>query len=267
MNEVIQRFSLETSKIGDQIFSHWFPRMLVAGLDYNDLRRLMIMYEKWEDWPVLWEEIGNQHLNLGKKALEKKHKHKVTAGYSFRRAALYFHYGQFMLFDRPEKKTELYKKCMDVYEEAVRYLPNPGRKIYIPFGDQHIPAFYREVTERNSRMVLMLPGADANKEELSTFEDIFLERGISTLTIDGPGQGEIRSQVPFRKDAYDEAIKTVLDYALGHLGCKNGIAVGGISFGGYLAPRAAACNPIIKACFGVGGPFDLSDWSKMTLLL
>ena len=38
--------------------------------------------------------------------------------------------------------------------------------------------------------MIMIPGLDSTKEELRSTEDLFLERGIATFSVDGPGQGE-----------------------------------------------------------------------------
>ena len=36
-------------------------------------------------------------------------------------------------------------------------------------------------------VVLMLPGLDSTKEELGSTEQTFLDRGMATVTLDGPG--------------------------------------------------------------------------------
>ena len=38
--------------------------------------------------------------------------------------------------------------------------------------------------------MIMIPGLDSAKEELRSTEELFLERGIATFSVDGPGQGE-----------------------------------------------------------------------------
>jgi 2,6-dihydroxypseudooxynicotine hydrolase len=265
MLSVPEIFKRESHKLGDEIFDHWFPRFLVGGTDYNDVISLKKTYKEWDMWPVLWSSFGEKHLLLAENA--EKEKNYVTAGYAYRRAAMYFHYGQFMLFDKPITKVELHRRSIDASAKALKYLPNPGEKINIPFKGKNIYAHYRFKKESEGRLVMLIPGADATKEELSTFEDIFLERGLSTLTVDGPGQGETRYEFPFRKSLYDEAMSTVLEYAKVKLNGEK-IAVGGISFGGSLAPRIAALNPQVKAAFGVGGKYsyESDEWDRLSCL-
>ena len=256
MKDVVKLFEAHTENMSDQVFDHWLPRMISGGADFNDILRIRKRLTSWKDWPHLWKEYGDRHLELAEKAEEKGH--FLTAGRAYRRASMYYHYAQFMLFDRPELKKTLHKICMDIFQKALKYLPYPGEKLYIPFDEGQIPAHLRVSEKHDGRIVIMIPGADATKEELSTFDEVFLERGISTLTIDGPGQGETANEKPYSKKAFDHAIQAVVAYIENELGYDK-IGVGGISFGGYLGPRAASVSPSIKAAFGCGGPFDFRD--------
>ena len=106
-------------------------------------------------------------------------------------------------------------------------------------------------------MVLLTGGADANKEEMLSFADVFLDRGLSVLIMDGPGQGEAAYTAPL-SPRYAQAF---CRYS-GGLHAQPGydrLAVGRISMGGHFCPRAASINHAFKAAFGVGGPFDMRD--------
>jgi pimeloyl-ACP methyl ester carboxylesterase len=85
-----------------------------------------------------------------------------------------------------------------------------------------------------------------------------VERGYNVLIFDGPGQGEvIRVQkIPFRYN-WESVVTPVVNYAVKQeeVDSKR-IAIMGISFGGYLAPRAAAFDDRIKACIANPGIYD-----------
>src|SRR5579875_2582130 len=49
-------------------------------------------------------------------------------------------------------------------------------------------------------VVVLVPGLDSAKEELRTTETTFLERGLATLSVDGPGQGEAEYDLAIRAD-------------------------------------------------------------------
>ena len=50
----------------------------------------------------------------------------------------------------------------------------------------------------------MAQGLDSTKEEMDAYEEPFLARGMATLAIDGPGQGEAEYDIPFCGD-YERA--------------------------------------------------------------
>src|SRR5256714_7138122 len=106
----------------------------------------------------------------------------------------------------------------------------------------------------------MAPGLDSTKEELHAYEERFLARGIATLAIDGPGQGEAEYEIPICGD-YERAASAVCDWIeeRSDLDAKR-IAIWGVSLGGYYAPRAAAYEKRIRACIALSGPFD---WAQI----
>ena len=78
------------------------------------------------------------------------------------------------------------------------------------------------------------------------------------MTFEGPGQGAVvREQgLPFRPD-WEAVVTPVLDHMLTPPGVDaRRIALLGLSFGGYLAPRAAAFDRRLSACIANGGVFD-----------
>jgi len=109
-------------------------------------------------------------------------------------------------------------------------------------------------------VLVMAPGLDSTKEELHAYEEAFLARGIATLAIDGPGQGEAEYKIPICGD-YERAATAVVDWIeKRHDLDAQRIAVWGVSLGGYYAPRAAAYEKRFKACIALSGPFD---WAQI----
>lgn len=253
-------FIANKRNLTDQVFGHWLPRMVVAGADMNDVLRIREQVKSWDDWPDRWREQGDLHYAMAEEAMARGY--RVTAAAAYRRSALYYHYGHYMLFDRPQLKEELYRLSRSALGKALPIMKYPGKAVYIPWGEKRIPAILREHPEAQGRMVYLFGGADANKEEMTSFADCFLERGLSVLVVDNPGQGEAVPELPYSKQSFDAVVPVVVDY-MKNLGYSK-LAVGGISFGGYLGPRAASvCPDSFAACFGCGGPFDLRDIETM----
>lgn len=253
--KILEAFNKDIATMGDTVFGHWMPRMVVAGVDMNDVLRIRSTNPTWEQWPYLWQELGDKHQARGDAELAKGH--TLTAGAAYRMANLVYHYGHFMLFDRPQLKRELMLKSMAVLDKGLPYQRYPGKRVYLPCDQWQIPCLLFELPDSQGRMVLLTGGADANKEEMLSFADVFLDRGLSVLIMDGPGQGEAAYTAPYRRATHKRFVDTVVDYmhSLGY----DRLAVGGISMGGHFCPRAASINHAFKAAFGVGGPFDMRD--------
>jgi 2,6-dihydroxypseudooxynicotine hydrolase len=112
--------------------------------------------------------------------------------------------------------------------------------------------------------VVLIPGLDSTKEEFFFFEQSFLDRGMATVSLDGPGQGETGLATPIRAD-YEVAVTPLLDLLARRRDLDHRrIGVAGVSLGGYYAPRAAAFEPRITAVVGISGPFRFGDmWDEL----
>jgi dienelactone hydrolase len=105
-------------------------------------------------------------------------------------------------------------------------------------------------------VAIILPGLDACKEELHEWSEAFVERGMATLTLDGPGQGETAAAMPIRPD-WGNVIGAVIDVLERRTdvdGTRCGVV--GQSLGAIYAPIAAAFEPRLKACVANCGPFN-----------
>jgi alpha-beta hydrolase superfamily lysophospholipase len=116
-------------------------------------------------------------------------------------------------------------------------------------------------------LLIVQTGFDGTKEELY-FETAYfaVKRGYNVLLFEGPGQGEvIRIQkLPFRPN-WETVITPVVDYAINRNEVDGErIALMGISFGGYLAPRAVVFEKRIKACIANGGVYDFHITAHLT---
>ena len=102
--------------------------------------------------------------------------------------------------------------------------------------------------------MLLLPGLDSTKEEFFEWENVFLRRGLATLSLDGPGQGETGYTTPIYPN-YEVAVTAALDY----LAWPGPVGLAGVSLGGYYAPRAAAFEPRVRAAAGISGPWNFGE--------
>lgn len=239
----------------DLIFSHFTPRYVATGVDPNDLDRLRTKIERWSDWCRVWSEEAARHEALAAEAAAQGR--RVTAAEGRLRAAIYYHYGKHMFAGAPDEYRRAHENMLRCYGAAAGECDPPMQRVTFPFDGASLPGWLR-VPRAAARppVAVILPGLDACKEELHAWSNAFVKRGLATLTLDGPGQGESAFHLPITPD-WGRVIGAVID-SLEARTDVDGAAVGvvGQSLGALYAPLAAAGEPRVKACIANCGPYD-----------
>ena len=238
---------------------NWAPRMLSQGIDYNDFLRTNSKIERWEEWLGAWSENAELHLRHAKEAEEEGR--LLTAGEAYVRAALSFHFAKYVwVLDGDRNREAIYN--------AHRLLDPSAERIEAPLdGAKVIANLRRPPGAERPPVVIMIPGLDSTKEEFFNFEDVFIRRGLATLSLDGPGQGEGGFDAPIRHD-YEVAVAAILNAIADRDDIdSNRVGAAGVSLGGYYAPRAAAFEPRLRAVTGVAGPYNFGElWDDLPML-
>lgn len=247
--------------------SHWGPRFTANGVTAGDFARVTSGVESWEQWCSAWTEKGAEHEALGRAALDEG-RHR-SAGEHLAQAAVYHHFAKFVFVDDLEQMRAAHRRAVDCLTDALPHLDPPGRRVEVPFEDTRLVGVLRlPHGDGPHPVVVMLPGLDSTKEELRTTEQGFLDRGLATLAVDGPGQGEAEYDLPIRGDW--SPVAEALWTALGDLPeiDRDRLGVWGVSLGGYYAPRvAAALGERVAACVALAGPFNFGEcWGGLPQL-
>jgi len=246
---------------------HWKPRFVANGIDSNDFDRVLDETREWRDWAPNWKRVGDVHRAIADDATGGGR--AVTATDAYQRAAWCYHLGKFLWFEDRELHDELSELTVANYAKAVTRLDPPGRRIEAPFEGAVIPGILRTPRgAKNAALTILVPGLDSVKEELYAMENDFLRRGLATLTIDGPGQGENAPRFPIRAD-WSTVITPLLDHlASADLGVDlDRVGLMGISMGGIYGPFAAAKEKRLRALVALAGPYDLSEcWAQLNPL-
>jgi 2,6-dihydroxypseudooxynicotine hydrolase len=234
---------------------HWAPRFVSTGVPLTDFEEVTAGISVWDEWCAAWSARAAIHEGLGRKALAEGY--KLSAGEHLNRAAICYHFGKFMfVHDIPQMKAA-HQKVIECRQLALPLLPNPGVRVEIPYQGKTLAGILRKPDGKAPHpVVIMCVGLDSTKEELEVYENIFLARGMATLSFDGPGQGEAEYDIPIRGD-YEVAAKAVVDYVItrGDLDAAR-IGLWGVSLGGYYAARSVAFEKRIKACISLSGPYS-----------
>jgi pimeloyl-ACP methyl ester carboxylesterase len=259
--------------------AHWGARFTANGTDYGDFIATLGRITRWDDWCREWGSTALRYERLAESAEDAGH--PETAAGAWRRAALAWHWGKFVFVDHPDEQRAAHERTVACYRKAAGALVPPAELVHIPYGDTSLPAYLRIPAGPGTRpsagpgegpgtaggrkpVVIMLPGLDSTKEELQATADYLLARGLATIAVDGPGQGESEYALPI-EPAYERVATAAVDYLTKREDVDTGnIGAFGVSLGGYYAARAAAYERRLKATVALAGPyrFDL-DWDDL----
>ena len=245
--------------------AHWGYRFTSNGTDYGDFTATLARISRWADWCREWGVTATHYEQLAE-AAEDAGQQQTAAG-AWQRAALAWHWGKFVFVDDPVQQRAAHERSIACFFRAAPALAPPAELVHVPYGDTTLPAYLRVPAAAgfgNAPVVIMAPGLDSTKEELQATAEYFLARGLATLAIDGPGQGESEYELPI-EPAYEKVATAAVDYLQDRSGLdRERIGLFGVSLGGYYAARSAAYEKRLRAVVALAGPyrFDL-DWDEL----
>jgi dienelactone hydrolase len=237
-------------------------RMEVTGpLDYSDLQRILGRVADHRSWYLSWRREALDAEELAQRFVDEGR--LLSAADLFHRAAMCHHWGAYLAKVGSEERAEgrahrvrCYRDAVQLWSEQIVPFPVPFQGVDLP-GYLHLPP-----AGERPPCVIMVNGADSVKEEYHNWARQFVRRGLAVLTVDGPGQGEMQGRLPMRPEAWEAPMAAALD-ALQASGLVDSDRVGvwGSSMGGFLALRAAAFEPRIRAAVSSGGFYDFRDFA------
>jgi dienelactone hydrolase len=209
-----------------------------------------------DSWYSAWSGFAERLVERANEVLRDRH--PVSARGSYLRASEYFR--QAFFFHRSDLKGEklltAYGASVDAFHSALGLLDEDARVLS---GDLSGYLFSPTGNRPPYPTILHIGGYDGTAEELYASVYPALSRGYAFAAIDGPGQGSVlyERSVPMRPD-WENVIPGTFEAltALPEVDAARVILVGR-SFGGFLAPRAAAGEPRLAAMIVDPGQLDL----------
>ena len=212
-------------------------------------------------WYNAWSSYADRLYELGIKSRDTGH--RVSARNAFLRASNYYQTAYIFMFALPvdprvitayEKQTDAFRKAAELFEPSIEILK-------IPYENTTLPGYFikPDASGAPRKILLCTGGYDGTCEELFfIIAGGALERGYNVLVFDGPGQGGalVKQKLSMRAD-WENVVTPVVDYLVKRRDVDSArIALYGGSFGGYLAPRAAAFEHRLAACIADAALFD-----------
>ncbi len=245
---------------------HWALRFVSNGVELGAFQTTIQRIKSWDRWCAEWGVTAAHYEQIAESA--KARGRPLTAGEAWVRAAICWHFGKFVFMDDLAQQRAAHERTVADFGKGMASLEPPAERIEIPYMGHKLAAILRRPTGiHRPPVVVIVPGLDSVKEELQYTADHFLRRGLATLSIDGPGQGEAEYDLPI-EPAYERPVAAVIDW-LELQGDVDHSRAGlyGISLGGYYALRAAAREKRLKAVVANAGPYKFGDlWERLPAL-
>jgi pimeloyl-ACP methyl ester carboxylesterase len=187
-----------------------------------------------------------------------------TARRAYLRAHTYFRTAEFFLGTTDPRRRPTYDRSVSCFRAGVERFETPVERFEVPYEDTALPGYAFLPEERELGpfpTVVCLGGFDSLGEELYFLCGVpeALARGYAVVLFEGPGQGRpLRANGLVARPDWEHVVGPVLDHLHGRPGLHSeGVALVGVSFGGYYAPRAAAFDDRIDACVAFDHMHDL----------
>jgi pimeloyl-ACP methyl ester carboxylesterase len=222
-----------------------------------------------ETWRDAWLKLAERVATEAEASLAAGHRESAHTG--FLRASNYYRTAYIFLFGPgPDPRlVEAYRRQRHTFEQAIVARSGWGERIAIPYQGRALHGYFFAAPGAAPRPAIILNGGyDSTAEEAYFYSGpAALARGYNVLTFDGPGQGAalVEDGLVFRPD-WEAVVAPALDY----LKCraevdKGRITLMGISFGGYLAPRAASGLDGLAALIADPGQYSLLEETRTRL--
>jgi len=217
-----------------------------------------------DDWHREWTATADRVAAIGEESASRGH--PVSAREAFLRASTYYRTAYFPLFGEPvdPRLAAAAGREAEVFGRAAALLDPPVQALEIPFEGGSLPAYLATVDDSGTPRPTMLHtnGYDSNVQEMYlAHAPAAIRRGYNCLLFDGPGQGRalIRDGLRMRPD-WESVVRPAVDVALARPEVDpERLVLCGWSFGGFLAPRAAAFETRIAALVADPGQWDQGD--------
>jgi dienelactone hydrolase len=237
-------------------------RLIDGGMEYADAIALHAALLDGADWSEYADALARRNRERAEEALAAGH--RLSARDWFLRASACWRYGQSPLHDDDPRKRAAYVELLDSFTSAGALHSPPFHRFELDWLDGTISGWLAwPAAEQPSPVVMILGGVDAWREDYERSARQLRARGIATLLLDMPGQGETRlfGGLCIDRDAF-EATPRIVDALLGDHRCNGRVGIWGNSAGGWMALHMVGRDARIAACCvnsGTDRPTEILD--------
>src|SRR6185295_14583477 len=160
-----------------------------SGVSATDLDNVLGRITSLGSWADEWETLGRAHEQGARDALALGKSREAARRYLAASAA--YNFAQYVIFIDVDRKQALHESCVRAYSLAAPLFDPPAQPFDVMYRRRAMRGYLRLPRTKGSAPVCVLfHGTNAVKEELHWWSEALLDRGIATITFDGPGLGE-----------------------------------------------------------------------------
>lgn len=211
---------------GNKQLDFQLNRILTYGAEAGSTQEIIDSFKQVRDiqtWFEVWYELA----------------HEAEKGERWLHAAYYYRMAEFYLSDKDAKKMEMYEKSIHNFWKVIALDPSVQQD-FVPYQGKKMKTMIF-TPENVKATIVMFGGYDSFIEEFYLAVKEVVGRGFKVVLFEGPGQGYSLKQGLHFEHRWELPVKAVLDYFQ-----IQDASLVGISWGGYLALRAAAFEKRIK---------------------
>jgi alpha-beta hydrolase superfamily lysophospholipase len=250
----------------ESFYFEWLRTMGYAPYGGADVNECLSVAQKikegdFEGWYRQWFRLAEQLRGFAEQS--EAGNHPVSAREAYFRASNYYRTSEFYLHSNLSDQRAYHAWAMSraCFRKGMALQENPGEVVEISYQKTFLPGYFFHANQGSERrpVIIGMTGFDGTAEEMYFNLGIAAQsRGYHFLSFEGPGQGgALREQKLYFRPDWEKVITAVVDYLVTRPEVDpNRIILAGYSFGGFLAPRAAAFEKRLAACIANGGIYD-----------
>jgi len=216
-----------------------------------------------DEWHAEWSDTAKRVLSEAESA--QKAGNRRTARGAYFRAHTYFRTAEFFLHPDDERRPPTYERSVSAFQSGASLLERPPDRLSFAYEGTELPGYLFHPPESAGDApyptVVGVGGFDSIMKELYFALGVpeALTRGYAVVLFEGPGQGQpLREEGLTARPDWEHVVGPVLDDLEKRSELdKARLALAGMSFGGYYAPRAAAFEDRLAACVAFDHMHDL----------
>jgi pimeloyl-ACP methyl ester carboxylesterase len=258
---------LSANPLWEQFATRTLFMTTYGGADFGECQSTMGRIGDHGDataWHREWVETADR-LAAEARASEDRG-HQLSAREAYLRAAVYYRTSYQPLYGAPvdPRLVDSFERESAALASMVRMSGGALELVEIPFDGGTLPGLFAHAagSEPARGTIVHTNGYDSDLTEMFVAHvPAAVARGYDILLFDGPGQGRnlIRDGVALRPD-WENVVGPVIDWVLERPEVDpRRVVLAGWSFGGFLAPRAAAFEDRLAALIADPGQWDQRD--------